>query len=132
MASKSRLGDLEYLINRYCEDHINTIFDQTVAEVRKESDKEFEKARKAADKRSALRKSQDAFIMSESPSLYLADHPTGTSTDIRQTWDWRNMSDDDIVDRATRKYQNNGKIQNDLAVIKLLKFPTCHFTGYCK
>ena len=118
MASKSRLGDLEYLINRYCEDHINPIFDQTVAEVRKESDKEFEKARKAADKRSALRKSQDAFIMSESPSLYLADHPTGSSTDIRQKWDWRNMSDDDIVDRATQKYKSNKKIQNDLGVIQ--------------
>lgn len=122
MASKSRLGDLEYLINRYCEEHINPIFDQTVAEVRRESDKEFQKARKAADKRSALRKSQDAFIMSVSPELYLADHPTGSSTDIRQKWDWRNMSDDDIVDRATRKYQNNGKIQNDLAVIKLELF----------
>lgn len=118
MASKSRLGDLEYLINRYCEDHINPIFDQTVAEVRKESDKEFEKARKAANKRSALRKSQDAFIMSESPSLYLADHPTGSSTDIRQKWDWRNMSDDDIVDRATQKYKSNKKIQNDLGVIQ--------------
>lgn len=58
MAGNSRLGDLEYLINRYCEDYINPVFDQTVAEVRNKSDKEFQKAKKAADKRSVLAKSQ--------------------------------------------------------------------------
>lgn len=117
MAGNSRLGDLEYLINRYCEDYINPVFDQTVAEVRNKSDKEFQKAKKAADKRSVLAKSRDALMQSENP-IWMDDHPTGSYTDRNQKWDWRNMSDDDIVNRAVDKYKNNKKIKSDLNVIQ--------------
>lgn len=117
MAGNSRLGDLEYLINRYCEDYINPVFDQTVAEVRNKSDKEFQKAKKAADKRSAMAKGRDALMQSENP-VWMDDHPTGSYTDRNQKWDWRNMSDDDIVNRAVDKYHANKKINSDLILIQ--------------
>ena len=126
-----RLGDLEYLIDRYCEDHINPIFDQTVEEVKKKSLREHYKALAAAKKRSTAEKLNDGILLA-SGSMNAWTYPTGNTSDLKQKWDWTKLSDDEIVNKANDSFNRNKKIAHDLNLIssKLLSALYGDASGY--
>lgn len=118
---KEDLGDIEFVIDRYFEQHIYPLFDDCVREVSRKSKKELANAEKVAKKEaenpslpgmmSDARRMQHGFVINNI-------HKTGNYTDGSQDFTYTNKTTDEILESLIEKVENNKRYAQDFVNLR--------------